>query len=82
MEEINNTVEFDWRPFKTTNSTFKSGLPISLKKKKYQFILPALTYASETWTLMSEASRKLKTTQRNKERCILRFTLRERKRNK
>ena len=82
MEEINNRVKLAWRAFGRNSAIFKSGLPICLKRKVFdQCILPVLTYASETWTLTNRTIRKLQTTQRSMERCMLGFTRRNRKRN-
>ena len=82
MEEINNRVKLAWRAFGRNSAIFKSGLPICLKRKVFdQCILPVLTYASETWTLTNRTVRKLQTTQRSMERCMLGFTRRDRKRN-
>ncbi len=58
-----------------------SNLPLSLKRKVYdRYILPVLTYGSETWHLTKEQERKLRSAQRGMERKLLGITRRERKR--
>ena len=60
----------------------RSGVPICLKRKVFdQCILPAITYASETWTLTAKMENKLAAAQRNIERSMLGITMRDRKTN-
>ena len=51
---------------------FKSNIPNSLKKKLHnQCIIPAMTYACETWNMTKAMERKLAATQRKMERSML-----------
>ena len=60
----------------------KSSMPICLKRKVFdQCILPAITYASETWTLTTKMENKLAAAQINMERRMLGITMRDRKTN-
>ncbi len=58
-----------------------SNLPFSLKRKVYnQCILLVLTYGSETWRLIKELEKKLRSAQRGMERRLLGITWRDIKR--
>ena len=52
-----------------------SNAPICLKRKLYnQCILPAMTYASETWPMTEALEKRLAVAQRKMERKMLRIT--------
>ncbi len=50
--EIRRRIKAGWQAFGRYNTIMKGNLPICLKRKVYnQYILPAITYGAETWTL-------------------------------
>ena len=66
--------------FERNSDIMNSSMPICLKRKVFdQCILPAITYASETWTLTAKMENKLEAAQRNMERSMLGITMRDRK---
>ena len=60
----------------------KNNLPPSLKGKLYyqQWILPVLTYGSETWSITKVLEQKLQSGQKEMEVMMFGITLRDRKR--
>ena len=61
---------------------FSSRIPQCLKTKVFdQFLLPVLTYGSQTWSLTMGLLRKLEVTQRVMERGMSGVSLRDRIRN-
>jgi ribonuclease HII len=82
-QEIKRRIIAGWKAFGRNNDIMKSNMPICLKRKVFdQCILPAITYASETWTLTTKMENKLAAAQRNMERSMLGITMRDRKTNK
>ena len=53
----------------------------SIGQVYYSCVLPAMTYAAETWALTSQAKNKLAAAQTKMERRMLNITYRDRKRN-
>lgn len=71
-KEITRRIQLGWAAFGKHNDIMRSNLPICLKKKIFdQCILPAMTYASETWTTTNKMNNKLQTTQRAMERIMI-----------
>ena len=63
------------------DNTMKNNLPPSLKGKVYyQWILPVLTYGSETWSITKILEQKLQSGQKGMEIMMFGITLRDRKR--
>ncbi|KAK9876748.1 hypothetical protein WA026_014986 [Henosepilachna vigintioctopunctata] len=68
-----------WSTVGRLKHIFKSDMPLSLKSKVFdQCLLPAMTYASETWTLKSAHIQKLRTTQLSIESYMMGLTRRDR----
>ena len=64
MIEILSRTKLGWQAFRKMNTIFKSNMPICLKRKVFnQWVLLALVYGCETWTLGTKAAQKLKVTQ-------------------
>ena len=64
--EINRRIKAGWKSFNEHKIVLKSNIPNSLKKKLCnQYMLPAMTYASDTWTLSKAWERCLAAAQRN-----------------
>ena len=81
-QEIKRRITAGWKTFGRNSDIMKSSMPICLKRKVFdQCILPAITYASETWTLTAKMENKLAAAQRNMERSMLGITMRDRKTN-
>ena len=80
--EINRRIQAGWKVFNDNKFLLKSNIPNSLKRKLHDTcILPAMTYASETWKLTKAMERKLATSQRKMERSMLGVTWEDRKTN-
>ena len=63
--EINKRIQAGWKSFNDHKIVLKSSIPNSLKKKLYNpCVLPAMTYASETWTLTKALERRLAVAQK------------------
>ena len=68
--EINRRIQSGWKSFNEHKIVLKRNIPNSLKKKLHnQFVLPAMTYASETRTLTKALKQNLAAAQRNLERA-------------
>ena len=73
--EINRRIQAGWKAFNDNKTFLKSNIPISLKRKLYnQCILPAMTYASETWTMSKAIEKRLAAAQRSMERSMIGVT--------
>ena len=82
LAEIKRRKQLGWAAFGKLSCVLKSKIPQSLKTKVFnQCVLPAMTYACETWTLTAGMIHELKVAQRNMERVMLGITLRDRVRN-
>ena len=69
--EINRRIQAGWKSFNDHKIQLKRNIPDSLKKKLHnECVLPAMTYASETWTLTKALARHLAASQRNMERAM------------
>ncbi len=78
-KEIRRRIGMGWSAFGKQNLVMNSNLPLSLNRNVYnQWILPVLTYGSETWRLSKELERKLRSAQRGMERRMLGITWRDR----
>ena len=56
--EINRRIQAGWKSFNEHKIVLKKSIPNSLKKKLYnQCVLPAMTYASEIWTITKALER-------------------------
>lgn len=73
-------IQLTWTAFGKLNYIFKSNIPLSLKKKVFdQYILPVLTYGSETWTLSKKMINRIQATQRRMERSMMGINLLDKK---
>ena len=80
--EINRRIQAGWKSFNDNKALPKSNIPLSLKRKLYnQCILPAMTYASETWTMTKAMERRLAAAQRKMERSMIGITWEDHKTN-
>lgn len=80
--EIERRITQAWVAFGKLNTTFRSQIPNSLKKKVFdQCVLPVFTYGAETLTLTKQSVNKLRVAQRKMERIMLGINLRDRKKN-
>lgn len=81
-KEIQRRITAGWATYAKHHDIFKSNFSIYLKRQVFNScIIPAMTYGAETWTLSSQAERKLAATQRKMERSMLNITYRDRKTN-
>ena len=65
--EINRRIQVGWKTFKDNKIIPKSNIPNSVKKKLYAqctCMLPATTYASETWKITKALERRLAAAQK------------------
>ena len=70
--EINRRTQADGKSVNKHQIVLKSNIPNNLKNKLYnQCVLPAMTYASETWTLTKALERRLAAAQRNMEKVMI-----------
>ena len=70
--EINRRIQAGSESSNDHKIFLKSNIPNSLKKKLYnQCVLPAMTYASETWTITKALERRLTAPQRNLEKAMI-----------
>ena len=73
-------IKMGWTAFGIQHNV-KNNLPPSLKGKLYyQWILPVLTYGSETWSITKVLEQKLQSGQKEMEVMMFGITLRDRKR--
>jgi len=77
--EIQRRIGLGWAAFGKLRETFKSDIPICLKRKVYeQCVLPVMTYGAETLTLTKKTAENLRVAQRAMERAMLGITRRDR----
>ncbi len=79
QKEINNRIKCGWAAFKKIETVLTSK-NVSKPIKAHLFnsnVLPALTYAAETWNTTARVEKKLLTTQRAMERRITNISKRE-----
>ena len=80
--EITRRIQCGWKVFNDNKFLLKSDIPITLKRKIFnQCILPAMTYACETWTMTKAMEQRLAVTQHKMERSMLGIKWEERKTN-
>ena len=80
--EVNRRIHAGWRAFNENTDILKSNVPMSLKRKLYhQCVMPAMTYASETWTMTKAMEQKLQAAQHSMERSMLGITWVDKKTN-
>ena len=82
-KEIALRMTSGWRRFGKCSPVSKDrNIPICLKRKIMDtVILPALTYAAETWSLTKHQEKKLAVAKRSMERLLLNITKRDHIRN-
>jgi hypothetical protein len=74
-KEIARRIQAGWKAFNENKDILTSNAPMCLKRKLYnQCILPAMTYASETWAMTAALIKKLAVVQRKMERIMLGIT--------
>ena len=82
-KEIQRRITAGWTAYAKHRDIFKSNIPISLKRKVYEAcIIPAMTYAAETWSLTTKMENKLAAAQSKMERSMLGINYKDRKTNK
>ena len=80
--EIKRRITIGWKTFGINKDVLKSNLPMCLKRKVYNAcVIPAMTYACETWKLTKRTENLLRVAQRAMERAMLGITIRDRKRS-
>ena len=80
--EINRRIQAGWKSFNDHKIVLKINIPNSLKKKLYnQCVLPAMTFASETWTLTKALEWCLAAAQINAERVMIGVFLQDHRTN-
>ncbi|KAH1004409.1 hypothetical protein HUJ05_005225 [Dendroctonus ponderosae] len=81
--EIFRRIGLTWAAFGNFRESFKSELPICLKRKLFnQCVLPVMTYGAETLTLTKKSINNIRTTQVAKEKSMLGVSLSERIHNR
>ncbi|KAI8522203.1 hypothetical protein Bbelb_019570 [Branchiostoma belcheri] len=83
LPEIKRRITLGWAAFGRVDNIMRSKkASVRLKRNVFnQYILPVMTYGSETWALTSTQMEMLRVAQRKMERIMLGITLRDRKRN-
>ena len=80
--EITRRIQCGWKVFNDNKFLLKSDIPITLKRKLFnQCILPAMTYACETWTMTKAMKCRIAAAQRRMERSMLGISWEEHKTN-
>ena len=79
LKEINSRVKSGWAACKRIETALTSNqVPKTIKANLFNTnILPALTYASETWSTTQNAENKIRTAQRAMERRITKISKRQ-----
>ena len=83
MPEIKRRITLGWAAFSKVYDLMRSKkTSIEIKRRIFnEYILPVMTYGSETWSLNEIATNKLAVAQRKMERIMLGITLKDKKRN-
>ena len=83
MPEIKRRITLGWAAFSKVYDLMRSKkTSIEIKRRIFnEYILPVMTYGSETWSLSEIATNKLAVAQRKMERIMLGITLKDKKRN-
>ena len=78
--EVSIRIKAGWSVFGKYREIFLDRhLPMSLERKVFnQFVLPAMTYGCQTWSLTKALVKKLETSQRAMERRMLNVKLKDR----
>lgn len=80
--EISRRIRLGWAAYGKLKKVFSAKIPQCLKTKVYDScVLPAMTYAAETWTMTRGIAEQLHVAQRAMERSMLGISLRDRVRN-
>ena len=81
-KEIQRRIMAGWAAYAKHRDIFKSNLAICLKRQVYNsWVLPAMTYGAETWTLTKQAQNKLAAAHTKMERSMLNVTYKDRMTN-
>ncbi|KAK6736219.1 hypothetical protein RB195_019100 [Necator americanus] len=76
-EELNRRMKAAWAAFPPVRESTDQVMDQDLRDNLFDStILPAVCYAAETWVDITATSRKLVTTRRALERCLLKFNRR------
>ena len=71
-----------WAAYAKRRDIFKSNLAICLERQVYNsYVLPAMIYGADTWTLTKLAQHKLAAAQTKLERTMLNITCKDRNTN-
>ena len=83
VSEIKRRPALGWAAFGKVNNIMKNpkASMTTIRKVFNEYILPVMTYGSETWALTSSQSELLAVTQRRMERIMLGITLQDRRTN-
>ncbi len=86
MKSEEESRQFIWQAFGRHSYIMKGNLLQFLKKKKKKkvfdrCVLPSMTYAAETWTLITKIERKIAAAQHSMERSMLNITYKDHKIN-
>ena len=83
LPEVKRRIALKWAAFSKVNNIMKSrNADMKIKWKVFnKYILPVMTYGSETWALNNAMEEKLSVNQCKMERIMLGIILRNRKRN-
>jgi len=83
LPEVKRRIALGWAAFGKVDNIMRSrNANMKVKRKVFnEYILPVMTYGSETWALNNAMEEKLSVNQCKMERIMLGITLRDRKRN-
>ena len=83
MSEIKRRITLGWAAFNKVDNIMRSRkASMQIKKKVFnEYVLPVMTYGSETWALTTAQMDALAVAQRKVERIMLGITLRDQRRN-
>ena len=77
--DLSRRISLAWSAFGRMQDVFKSDIPNTIKARVFdQYVLPVLTYGTETWALNKNIINRLQVTQRAMERRILNINLQDR----
>lgn len=77
--DLARRISLGWSTFGKMQNIFKSDLPNTIKSQVFnQYVLPVLTYGTETWALNKNIIQRFQVTQRAMERRILNIKLQDR----
>ena len=83
LPEIKRRIALGWSAFGQVDNIMRSKkATMKIKRKVFnEYILPVMTYGSETWALSKSMETMLAVAQRKMERIMIGITLRDRRRN-